>query len=44
MEAFGDAVVFGEAPHASDGFGPGFESVGECKKGLKAASFKLAPY
>ena len=27
VEAFGNAVVFGEAPHTGDGFGPGFEGV-----------------
>ena len=29
MEAFGDTVVFGEAPHAGDLFLPAFERSGE---------------
>jgi hypothetical protein len=29
VEAFGDAVVFGEAPHAGDFLLPAFESIGQ---------------
>ena len=30
MKAFGNAVVAGEAPHASDLLAPGMEGVAEC--------------
>jgi len=32
MEAFGDAIVFGEAPHGCEGFAPGVESLCEGDK------------
>jgi hypothetical protein len=41
VEALGDAVVFGEGPHAGGRFGPGFEGISEGDKGLKATSFEL---
>lgn len=36
VEAFGDAVVAGEAPHANDLLGPSGEGVGERDRGLEA--------
>jgi len=40
MEALGDAVGFGEAPHADDGFVPVGERLGEGDEGGKAAGFE----
>ena len=37
MEALGDAVVTGEAPHADDLLGPVGEGLGEGESGLEAA-------
>ena len=42
VEAFGDAVVFGEAPHARDLLPPSRESPGESSQRSEAAVGKLA--
>ena len=36
MEAFGDGVGSGEAPHGADGLGPGGEGLGEGMQALEA--------
>ena len=38
MEAFGDAVVAGEAPHASDLLAPGMERIAERNQGREPAT------
>ena len=40
MEALGDAVAFGEAPHADDGLVPGGKSFRQRDDGLEAACFE----
>lgn len=41
VEAFGDAVVFGEAPHAGDGLLPVTQGIGEGDQRAKAAVGEL---
>lgn len=41
MEAFGDAVVFGEAPHAGDFLLPVFEGIGQGDDWSEAAVSEL---
>ena len=41
MEAFGDGVVFGEAPHQSDGFDPLLESSGERLQGSQSGVIEV---
>ncbi len=40
MEAFGDAIVFGEPPHTGDGFIPIGKGFGESFQGFEPAIFK----
>ena len=41
VEALGDTIVFGKAPHAGDGFGPRAQGIGQRDEGFKAAGCKL---
>ena len=40
MEALGDAVAVGEAPHADDGLVPGGQGFRQCDDGFEAACFE----
>ena len=42
VEAFGDAVIFREAPHRSDGFGPLLEGMSEGLQGSQSAPLQAA--
>ena len=42
MEALGNAVVLGKAPHAGDGLFPFEQSCGECLKRFEIGVLKLA--
>ena len=41
MEALGDAIVFGEAPHGGERFSPGRQGLSEGKERGEGAGFKL---
>lgn len=40
VEAFGDGVIFGEAPHGGDGFAPLLERLGEGLQGSQLAALQ----
>ena len=41
VEAFGDAIVSGEAPHGGQGLAPGVEGLGESDQGSEGAGGEL---
>ena len=41
MEALGDAVVLGEAPHAGDLLAPGGEGLSQSNQGREAGGFEI---